>query len=78
MLKTNVTPSCKYVKNIILIITLLGLHDVCLLREPGPAPLEVWDTADVRDEVQTSEGGGRPPLETSQGDEKDGEISECV
>ena len=55
-----------------------GLHDVCLLREPGPAPLEVWDSADVRDEIQTSQGGRRPPLEASQGDEKDWEVSECV
>ena len=55
-----------------------GLHDVRLLREPGSAPLEVWDSADVRDEIQTSQGGRRPPLEASQGDEKDWEVSECV
>ena len=60
------------------ILLLAGLHDLCLLREPGSAPVEVWNPANVGDEIQTSQGGGRPSLETSQGDEKDWEISECV
>ena len=61
-----------------ILLSIEGFDDVCLLRQPCSPPLEVRHSAHVGDEIQTSEGGGGSSIKTSQGDEEDWKISECI